>query len=151
MLARRRLLQGDAAAERQPNPNPNPHPNPNPNPNPTANPNPNPNPNPHPNQATQLPSDAFGPSAPEGSEAFRFQTIAAKPSFIRDELDATGLPVAYLDTDLEFNQFPKLFVPGSWPGGGRDVAAFNYWGNETDWAHASTPTTGSALPRTLYP
>ena len=53
--------------------------------------------------------------------------------------------MAYLDTDLEFNQFPKLFVPGSWPGGGRDVAAFNYWGNETDWAHASTPTTGSAL------
>jgi len=53
--------------------------------------------------------------------------------------------VAYLDTDLEFNQFPKLFVPGSWPGGGRDVAAFNYWGNETDWAHASTPTTGSGV------
>jgi hypothetical protein len=40
--------------------------------------------------------------------------------------------VAFLDTDLEFHQFPKLFVPGSWPGGGRDVAAFNYWGNETD-------------------
>ena len=53
--------------------------------------------------------------------------------------------MAYLDTDLEFNQFPKLFVPGSWPGGGRDVAAFNYWGNETDWAHASTPTTGSGV------
>ena len=107
-------------------------------PNPRPDPNPNPNHNPNPNLI-------------EGSEAFRFQTIAAKPSFIRDELDATGLPVAYLDTDLEFNQFPKLFVPGSWPGGGRDVAAFNYWGNETDWAHASTPTTGSALPRTLFP
>ena len=83
-------------------------------------------------KATQLPSDAFGREAPEGSEAFRFQTIAAKPSFIRDEMDATRLPVAFLDTDLEFHRFPQLFVPGSWPGGGRDVAAFNYWGNETD-------------------
>ena len=53
--------------------------------------------------------------------------------------------VAFLDTDLEFHSFPKLFVPGSWPGGGRDVAAFNYWGNETDWEHASTPTTGSGV------
>ena len=96
-------------------------------------------------QATLLPSDAFGREAPEGSEAFRFQTIAAKPSFIRDEMDATKLPVAFLDTDLEFHSFPKLFVPGSWPGGGRDVAAFNYWGNETDWEHASTPTTGSGV------
>ena len=36
-------------------------------------------------------------------------------------------------------------MPGSWPHGGRDVAIFNYWGNETDYAHASTPTTGSGV------
>ena len=41
--------------------------------NPNPDPNPNPNPNSNPNQATQLPSDAFGREAPEGSEAFRFQ------------------------------------------------------------------------------
>ena len=51
----------------------------------------------------------------------------------------------FLDTDLEFQSFPHLFVPGSWPNGGRDVAIFNYWGNESDWEHASTPTTGSGV------
>ena len=50
-----------------------------------------------------------------------------------------------MDVDLEFHAFPQLFVPGSWPGGGRDVAIFNYWGNETDWEHASVPTTGSGV------
>ena len=75
-------------------------------------------------KATLLPSDAFGPGAPEGSEDFRFETISLKPSFIRDELDATQLPVVFLDTDLEFQSFPHLFVPGSWPNGGRDVAIF---------------------------
>ena len=84
-------------------------------------------------KATQLPPNAFGPNAPEGSEDFRFETISLKPSFIRDELDATQLPVVFLDTDLEFQSFPHLFVPGSWPNGGRDVAIFNFWGNESDW------------------
>ena len=83
-------------------------------------------------KATLLPSDAFGPDAPEGSEAFRFQTIASKPSFILDQMAATHLPVVFLDTDLEFHRFPTLFVPGSWPNGPRDMAIFNYWGNETD-------------------
>ncbi len=96
-------------------------------------------------KATLLPPDAFGPGAPEGSEQFRFETIASKPSFIRDEMDATEGPVAFMDVDLEFHSFPQLFVPGSWPGGGRDVAIFNYWGNETDWEHASVPTTGSGV------
>jgi hypothetical protein len=96
-------------------------------------------------KATLLPADAFGPGAPEGSEGFRFETIASKPSFILDQLETTQLPVVFLDTDLEFHQFPELFVPGSWPYGGRDVAIFNYWGNETDYAHASTPTTGSGV------
>ena len=40
-----------------------------------------------------LPADAFGPDAPEGSEAFRFEAIATKPAFILSQLDATNLPV----------------------------------------------------------
>ncbi len=95
--------------------------------------------------ATLLPSDAFGPDAPEGSEAFRYETISSKPSFILGEMEATKHPVVFLDTDLEFHRFPQLFTPGSWPNGGRDVALFNYWGNETDYYHASTPTTGSGV------
>ncbi len=96
-------------------------------------------------KARELPSNAFGPDAPEGSEAFRFETIASKPSFILGELDNTHLPVVFLDTDLEFHRFPSLFVPGSWPNGPRDVAIYNFWGNETDLEHALTPTTGSGV------
>ena len=120
-------------------------------------------------KATELPATAFGPEAREGSEGFRFETIASKPSFILDQvplplplplplpatltlpsfildqLDATLLPVVWLDVDLEFHSFPQLFVPGGWPNGPRDVAIFNYWGNESDWEHASTPTTGSGV------
>ena len=47
-------------------------------------------------KATLLPSDAFGPQAPEGTEQFRFETIAAKPSFIRDEMDATQVLQPYV-------------------------------------------------------
>ena len=96
-------------------------------------------------KARLLPPDAFGADAPEGSEDFRFQTIASKPSFILGELEATKLPVVFLDVDLEFHSFPNLFVPGSWPNDGRDVAIFNFWGNETDRAHATTPNTGSGV------
>ena len=63
-------------------------------------------------KATLLPPDAFGPDAPEGSESFRFQMIASKPSFMLSELKSTGLPVVFLDTDLEFHSFPHLFVSG---------------------------------------
>ena len=35
-------------------------------------------------KATELPATAFGPEAREGSEGFRFETIASKPSFILD-------------------------------------------------------------------
>ena len=96
-------------------------------------------------KARLLPPGAFGPAAPEGSDAFRFETLASKPSFILGELEATKLPVVFLDVDLEFHRFPNLFIPGSWPNGGRDVALFNYWGNETDLKHAGTPTTGSGV------
>ena len=71
--------------------------------------------------------------------------IASKPSFILGELKATALPVVFLDTDLEFYSFPHLFVKGGWPNGGRDVAIFNYWGNETDPEHAASPNTGSGV------
>ena len=71
--------------------------------------------------------------------------IALKPAFILSQLKMTQQPVVFLDTDLEFHQYPKLFTPGGWPDGGRDVAIFNYWGNETDYAHASAPTTGSGV------
>ena len=96
-------------------------------------------------KARLLPADAFGPGSPEGSEGYRFEVIASKPSYILDELQTNRLPVVFLDTDLEFVSFPHLFVPGSWPNGGRDVAIFNFWGNETDYPHASTPTTGSGV------
>jgi hypothetical protein len=37
-------------------------------------------------KATELPATAFGADVPEGSEAFRFETIASKPSFILDQV-----------------------------------------------------------------
>ena len=55
------------------------------------------------------------------------------------------MPVVYLDTDLEFHRFPKLFLPGSWPGYDRDVALFNFWGNESFPKYQSQPQIGSAL------
>ena len=47
-------------------------------------------------KATLLPADSFGPSAPEGSEKFRFETISMKPSFILSQIESTELPVATL-------------------------------------------------------
>ena len=41
-------------------------------------------------KATELPATAFGADVPEGSEAFRFETIASKPSFMLSELKSTG-------------------------------------------------------------
>jgi hypothetical protein len=96
-------------------------------------------------KATLLPPDAFGPDAPEGSEEFRFRVIAIKPAFILSQLKATGQPVVFLDTDFEFHQFPRLFTPGSWPQGDRDVALFNYWGNETNITNRNDPHTGSGV------
>ena len=97
-------------------------------------------------KATQIPADAFGKHAMEGSEDFRFQMIAMKPSFILSQIDATDLPVVYLDTDLEFHTFPDLFLPGSWPHSNTvDVALFNFWGNETLPETKNTPNIGSAV------
>merc|ERR1712205_224225 len=60
-----------------------------------------------------------------GSLEFRFRIIALKPAFILSQLKMTQQPVVFLDTDLEFHQYPKLFTPGGWPDGGRDVVFFN--------------------------
>ena len=96
-------------------------------------------------KAMMLPGGIFGPDAPEGSDNFRFEVIAMKPSFILSQLDSTQLPVVYLDTDLEFHRFPELFLPGSWPEYDRDVALFNYWGNESVPENKYLPKIGSAV------
>ena len=97
-------------------------------------------------KGTVLPSDAFGSNAPEGSEAFRFEAISMKPSFILSQLEDTAKPVVFLDTDLEFYSFPDLFAPGNWPYGWTyDVALFNFWGNETALNTKNIPQIGSAV------
>ena len=97
-------------------------------------------------KGTVLPSDAFGSNAPEGSEAFRFEAISMKPSFILSQLEDTAKPVVFLDTDLEFHSFPDLFAPGNWPyGWSYDVALFNFWGNETALKTKNIPQIGSAV------
>jgi len=96
-------------------------------------------------KATLLPPNVFGANAPEGSQEFRYRVIALKPAFILSQLKMTQQPVVFLDTDLEFHQYPKLFTPGGWPDGGRDVAIFNYWGNETNLTNRKTPNTGSGV------
>ena len=93
-------------------------------------------------KATQAPN-SFGPDALEGSEEFRFQLIAMKPAFILSQMELSRLPVVWLDADMEFHQFPRLFTPGSWPGGARDVALFNYWGNVSKGQN--TPSLGSGV------
>jgi hypothetical protein len=96
-------------------------------------------------KATLLPPDVYGPQALEGTEEFRFRTIALKPAFILSQLKSTQLPVVFLDVDMEFHKFPELFMPGSWPDGDRDVAIFNFWGNETNITNRRTPNTGSGV------
>jgi hypothetical protein len=96
-------------------------------------------------KAMELPSNAFGAATPEKTDGYRFQAIALKPSFILSQLEATELPVVYLDTDLEFQRFPKLFLPNSWPSFPRDVALFNFWGNESLPKYQHDPQIGSAI------
>jgi hypothetical protein len=97
-------------------------------------------------KATEISTMVYGPAAPEGSEEFRFRTIAMKPIFILDQLEKTAEPVVFMDVDLEFHQFPKLFLPGAWPDGHpRDVALFNFWSNETNLTQRHTPNVGSAV------
>jgi hypothetical protein len=86
----------------------------------------------------EVPSDAFGPKAPEGSPEFRFKFIAQKPLFMNYMTKRLNKPMVWLDVDMEFHQFPRLFTPGSWKDGPRDIVIFNFWGNETDTTAAST-------------
>merc|ERR1712159_951935 len=54
-------------------------------------------------KATEVYADYLGASAPEGSDEFRYRTIAAKPIFLLDQLEKTKEPVVFLDVDLEFH------------------------------------------------
>ena len=71
--------------------------------------------------------------------------IALKPLFLLDQMEKTLEPVVFLDVDLEFHQFPELFLDDSWPDGPRDVALFNFWANETNITYRHTPNIGSAV------
>ena len=86
----------------------------------------------------EVPSDAFGPKAPEGSPEFRFKFIAQKPLFMNYMTKRLNKPMVWLDVDMEFHQYPRLFTPNSWKDGPRDIVIFNFWGNETDTTAAST-------------
>lgn len=86
----------------------------------------------------EVPSDAFGPKAPEGSPEFRFKFIAQKPLFMNYMTKRLNRPMVWLDVDMEFHQYPRLFTPGSWKEGPRDIVIFNFWGNETDTTAVST-------------
>ena len=96
-------------------------------------------------KATMVSSDLMGASTPEGSEQFRYRMIALKPLFLLDQMEKTLEPVVFLDVDLEFHQFPELFLDSSWPEGPRDVALFNFWANETNLTNRHTPNIGSAV------
>ena len=96
-------------------------------------------------KATMMASDFLGASTPEGTDAFRYRMIALKPLFLLDQMEKTLEPVVFLDVDLEFHQFPELFLDNSWPEGPRDVALFNFWANETNLTNRHTPNIGSAV------
>jgi len=62
---------------------------------------------------------------------FRHRLIASKPLFILATLRASSLPVAWMDVDLEFHQFPELFqpaAPATWRTA-RDVLLWNWQAN----------------------
>merc|ERR1712194_250990 len=69
------------------------------------------------------------------------------PAFILAQLKLTQNNVVFLDTDLEFHQYPALLLQKSWPDQGRirDVMIFNYWGNETNRTYRYPPNTGSGV------
>ena len=98
-------------------------------------------------KAVEMPKEMASASGEEnvieGTNEYRWQLIAMKPAFILNQLEANQLPVVFLDTDLEFHKFPGLFMPGSWPDGPRDLAIFNFWGNQS--SEASPASLGSGL------
>ena len=84
----------------------------------------------------------------EGSNTFRFNFISMKPIFMMEQLTVLNKAIVWLDVDLEFHDFPRLFTPNSWADGPRDMAIFNFWGNETD---RDTVSTGSGVVFTTTP
>ena len=92
---------------------------------------------------SHVPNDAFGEDAAAAAQQqsaandgklpnfFRHRLIASKPLFILSALRASALPVAWMDVDLEFHQFPELFqpaAPATW-GTPRDVLLWNWQAN----------------------
>ena len=92
---------------------------------------------------SHVPNDAFGEDAAAAAQKqgaandgklpnyFRHRLIASKPLFILSALRASTLPVAWMDVDLEFHQFPELFqpaAPATW-GTPRDVLLWNWQAN----------------------
>ena len=64
--------------------------------------------------STSLVPDGAYDGLPEGSHKLRHRLIASKPIFILRTLQASPLPLAWLDVDLEFHAFPTLFTPAGW-------------------------------------
>ena len=89
-------------------------------------------------RVTGVPANAFGPDILEGSDSFRYRFISMKPIFMVRQLQKLNKPVAWLDVDMEFRAFPRLFTPSSWPGGTRDMCIFNFRGNQSDTTYVST-------------
>lgn len=89
--------------------------------------------------STSLVPDGTFEGEPEGSLRARHRLIATKPLFILRTLEASPLPLAWLDVDLEFHQWPSLFTPKGWlptlamaDGGAhppRDVLLWNWQAN----------------------
>lgn len=82
-----------------------------------------------------VPADAFGAPSPGKSATeivleFRSRLIATKPLFIYEALQRSVLPVVWLDTDLEFHQYPHLFA-AAWEVGPCDLLLWNWQANVT--------------------
>jgi hypothetical protein len=93
-------------------------------------------------KATEAPS-SIGKGVKEGSDEFRLEMIRLKPAFMLSQMDAIQLPIVWLDCDMEFHKFPKLFMPAGWSTGARDALLFNFWGNETKGQ--DSPSIGSGV------
>ena len=79
-----------------------------------------------------VPDGVLLTSEKEGSYKLRHRLIATKPIFILRTLQASPLPLAWLDVDLEFHAYPTLFTRAGWldyQDPPRDVLLWNWQGN----------------------
>ena len=94
---------------------------------------------------TALMPDGVIEGETEGSKRLRHRLIALKPLFILRTLEASSLPLAWMDVDLEFHSYPILFTPGGWPSpefDQRDVMLWNWQVSVSSFQHpAPTPHT----------